>query len=125
MGAEFILMGVPAAEIDDARKKRLLEIVGGVTEDSEDCDFQNFEDVEEYRNALAKAVEFIGRADRSREVAVFGLPGAQYEVLLTGGMSWGDAPTDAFGSFEVLNSCALLIEQLEVWATDDFRDHDG
>ena len=52
-----------------------------------------------------------------RETAVIDFPGLTYPVLITGGMSSGDLPTDAYEHLEALIVHApAVVEQLEHWA---------
>jgi hypothetical protein len=39
--------------------------------------------------------------------------------LVTGGMSWGDLPTELAEHFSVILDCDPVIAQLEAWALED------
>ena len=119
MATEFAVAAVPAARIDDARRLTLLKIVSELSEDSLDDDCE-FDDLGEYRAALEQSIEFLVRAPSAWEVVVFGIPGARYDVFLTG-TSFGDIPTPAMEMFFSIGGCQLLVEQLEKWAADDLR----
>ena len=56
----------------------------------------------------------------SREVRTLYLPGLDYKCLITGGMSWGDSPTDAFDDFLGASSHDGLFELLVSFAKEDF-----
>lgn len=121
MATKFVVAAVPAARIDDARKHTLLQIVSELTEDAIDGDSEMwFDDLGEYRAALEQAVEFLVNAPNAREVILFGIPGADYNVLLTGS-SCGDAPTPTMEMFYWINTCQALVEKLEEWANEDLR----
>ena len=116
MGADFICAYVPVARLEENRKRRLLDIVAAEVPFAWDEGYDNPEDC---RDAVAAAVEYLAGLP-NRQTAVVNFPGADYPVLLTGGMSYGDVPTDAFEQLEVLILHApVVIEQLVHWAKED------
>jgi hypothetical protein len=42
-----------------------------------------------------------------------------YAAHFTGGMSWGDTPTDSSDRFALFEACAALYDQLREWAIED------
>ena len=120
MGADFICCYIPAAKIDEDRKRRLLEIAAA--EEPRDWEDSHYESAEDYGKAIAAAVEYLAGLP-NRETVVIDFPGAEYPALLTGGMSWGDTPTDAFDHFDViLVHAPAVVELLERWARQDHRE---
>ena len=124
MGAYMFAAGVPDARIDKARKAVLLKIVADLPDD--------FFDPEEWpspeggrstaaecRADLVDAVEFLVIARQSREVTQFTLTVGGHNLLVTGGMSNGDSPTDAYDLFNYIWHCKKLYKQLEEWAIED------
>ncbi len=118
MGLMMCAAGVPDARIDEARKSTLLKIVAELPDDFFDRD----EHVVRRRADLEDAVEFLTIARRSREVTEFLVPGAGYDLLVTGGMSTGDPPTDAYVLFDYVWHCKKLYEQIEEWAKEDYAE---
>ena len=116
MGLMMNAAGVPDARIDEARKAALLKIVAELPDD--------FFDPNEHfigcRADLEEAVEFLAVARESREVTPFLLPGVGYDLLVTGGMSNGDPPTDAYNLFNYIWHCEELYKQIEEWAKGDY-----
>jgi hypothetical protein len=110
--------GVPDVSIDEARKLILLKIVAELPDDFFDPD----EHAVECRADLEDAVEFLTIARQSREVTEFLLPGVGYDLLVTGGMSNGDSPTDAYDLFNYIWHCKKLYEQIEEWAKEDYAE---
>lgn len=53
-----------------------------------------------------------------RDVVELAPRGGGLPMLLTGGMTWGDDPTDSFGDFEVLNTLSPFEAPFRVEATD-------
>jgi hypothetical protein len=124
----MLLAGLPAAELTDDRRKRLHEIVKGLTDDVLTMDDlagddvpAAADDVEDARTALHEHVELLGEAASRRDVAVLRLPYMPYPIMFTGGMSWGDSPTEMFDTFAALAEVEPIFEQLEGWAEDDAR----
>ena len=115
MCACMFAAGVPDARIDDARKAALLKIVAELPDDF----FDPNELVIGCRADLEAAVEFLTIARESREVTPFLLPGVGYDLLVTGGMGSGDAPTDAYDLFNFIWHCKKLYNQIEEWAKED------
>ena len=58
-------------------------------------------------------------ARQSREVTEFTLRVGGHNLLVTGGMSNGDSPTDAYDLFNLIWHCKKLYKQLEEWAIED------
>jgi hypothetical protein len=116
MGRDFICCYIPAARLDEARMRTLLELAA--SEKPSDWE-DSYETADECRAAVAAAVEYLTELP-NRETAIMTVADAQYPVLLTGGMSGGDTPTDCFDQFEaiILHAPAVL-EQLERWAKED------
>ena len=118
MGRDFVCCYLPAARIDKARIRTLLEIVKA----KEPRDWEDgYETVGECRAAVAAAVEYLTELP-NWETAIMTVPGAEYRVIITGGLSGGDTPTDCFDQFEVLILHApAVMTQLERWAREDRR----
>jgi hypothetical protein len=123
MGACMFAAGVPHATIDDARKSTLLQIVEELPDEffnPDEWPNQESDDVGACRADLERAVELLATESSSREVTRFSLPGAKYGLLLTGGMSNGDSPTDAYDLFNCICVCETLYKQIEEWAIEDY-----
>ena len=124
MGADMLLAGLPAAEITEDRKRRLCEIIGGLSDEELATNLLDqmpeFEDEpEELREAALRHVELLENAVDSREVAALRLPFMPYTLLFTGGPSWGDFPTSLFETFVALAEIEPVFAQLEIWAQED------
>ena len=125
MGAYMFAAGVPDARIDEARKAILLQIVADLPDDFFDPDEWPSPEGDrstatECRADLVDAVEFLTIARQSREVTEFVLTVGGHNLLVTGGMSNGDSPTDAYDLFNYVWHCKKLYKQLEEWAIEDY-----
>ncbi len=104
MGANFTLFTFPYFEMTDYRRERFRELIVNLPE-SETDEFQNWyglDDEESYN--LEELLEDIESSCStvSRETTVittYNDKGERYELNVTGGMSWGDSPTDAYDAF--------------------------
>ena len=123
MGAYMCAAGVPDARIDKARKAILLRIIADLPDDFFDPDEWPGPDernsAADCRADLEDAVEFLVVARQSREVTPFILTVGGHNLLVTGGMSSGDSPTDAYDWFNLIWHCKQLYQQLEKWAIED------
>ena len=124
MGAYMFAAGVPDARINEARKAVLLKIVADLPDDCLDPDEWPSPEggrsaAAECRADLVDAVEFLTIARQSREVTQFTLTVGGHNLLVTGGMSNGESPTDAYDLFNYIWHCKKLYKQLEEWAIED------
>lgn len=114
MGADLILATVPACGLDEDRMAKLNAIIEALPDD--DCP-DYVDDIEDWRGRLADALECMNAG--RRDVAELDFRSVDYPFLISGGMSWGDDPTDACAAFGVIGECQPLAEQLEAWAKED------
>ncbi len=118
MGADFIYSTVPKCVITDERLAALRSLIAGISDKRLD-DTDRVDEPTERRNLLLAAVEVVRDANRHRASAAYWQEGASYPMWLTGGMTWGDDPTDLWGDFDAINRCGLVWEQLRRWAEAD------
>ena len=118
MGADMILAAVPAAELTEARKQELAQLIEGLPEDEAPDWFDNADD---WRGALNDAVEEYAECQGRRACTSLRLPGWECCYYFTGGMSWGDEPTDLMHSFDLICECNSLWNLLHEWALEDER----
>lgn len=117
MGADFLGAFVPMETSRESAKQKLREY-------SEDFLLDHLNDYfamefyeEDGKNPYDLALECVDAhidivydlyKHESREVTVFKYRGV--DILVTGGMSWGDDPTDAFASLGVVQSLELTTD---------------
>lgn len=111
MGADFIYAWSEVAE-DKTALKDLVRYVSdahiqGIFEDSGDADLIDEISMAEYRQELLDAIDRVhpdNFSDIPRDVGYTNINGTH--IILTGGMSWGDIPTDSF--YDVMRySCVM------------------
>lgn len=116
MGADFLGAFVPMETSRDSAKNKLREYPEKYVLDTlSDYFAQEFYD-EDGKTEYEQALEYVDAQidivydlyqHESREVTVFKY--RDVDILVTGGMSWGDDPTDAFQSMGVVQSLELTM----------------
>ena len=104
MGADFTLATFPYFDMTDDRRERFRELIVNLP-DSETDEFQEWFGLDDEDYNFEELLEDIETACStcSRETSIittYNDKGEKYELNVTGGMSWGDPPTDALSYFE-------------------------
>ena len=111
MGAEFIYSILPRCKITPERFAAATALIKAFNVDESDLDCGD----PDHDAMLAAFVSYAdGGFGGSRDVGELHLGGASY--YLTGGMSWGDSPTD---TYDELNALGCIWSQLEAWSRED------
>ena len=104
MGADFTLATFPYFDMTDDRRERFRELIVNLpaSETDEFQDWYGLDDEESYN--LEELLDDIESACSvcSREtstITTYNDKGERYELNVTGGMTWGDSPTDAYDAF--------------------------
>ena len=117
MGADFIGCWAPACELTPKRRKILEELVENMTDE----EAENINDLG-YVNSqddVLSAIDDFANTDSSREADFFMLPEMSFGIYVTGGMSYGDPPTDKTTTFWLLSEMSLIWARLTEWAKED------
>ena len=143
MGADLILNSIPFCQLTEERKKKITEAVEAVEDKrilayNEDYLFVELDlaamDVAygpgSEDEALAEVVrqdildacfEVLEQGDNVRDTAVLGFPGMNYRVLVSGGMSWGDLPTEGCELMSKFTGLDPLWDLLQTFSEEDFK----
>jgi len=120
MGADLMVTKFPRFTVTDNRKQSLKNTIDSLFESDIDemreMYFFDDESEEEIKQALLEAVEFSAEAE-TRETTSFSeynQEGERFYSNVTGGMSWGDSPTEAFDQFNL----ASYFEEICLMALD-------
>ena len=109
MGADFTLATFPYFDMTDNRRERFRELIVNLpaseTDEFQDwygLDFERPAEEEDY--SLEELLQDIESSCStvSREtttITTYNDKGEKYELNVTGGMSWGDSPTEAYDAF--------------------------
>lgn len=104
MGADFTLATFPYFDMTEDRRERFRELIVNLpaSETDEFQEWYGLDDEESYN--LEELLEDIESSCSTvnRETTVittYNDKGERYELNVTGGMSWGDPPTDVYDAF--------------------------
>lgn len=143
MGADFTCRFLPKCELKPERKNHLLSLVDGLSRDEISdladsmfgerlSDFKEGDDSPEAVDArsydediksrtlsgIREAIEeYFRDLDGRRDVGSVKFDGIWW--LTTGGMTWGDPPTEAYTTFEAIGYVDKIFKCLEEWAKAD------
>lgn len=122
MGADLCLACIPAAKITSEREARLHDIIDELKDN--EIDHERFEWIglgssSEIRESLHKHVEQISDVESCRDTVTFQIDDMPYPMTFSGGMSWGDSPTETYDLLCVISECVRLWDQLKEWAKQD------
>ena len=103
MGSDFTLATFPYFEMTDDRRERFRELIVNLPA-SETDEFQEWYGLDDEDYSLEELLQDIESSCStvSREtttITAYNDKGERYELNVTGGMSWGDPPTDAYDAF--------------------------
>ena len=121
MGADFLYEILPRCDMTDERKRILANAIDRMTEENFQDGLDGDEDLEKQKDILRFSLdEYVSYTSSwSREIGELVIHGEVY--LITGGMSWGDAPTYAYEHFETLRAIPDLWETLVAWMREDIQ----
>ena len=111
MGADLLMYAIPNCKMTKERMVVLKQIVAALP----DCGGGDamYDDLDEYKAALVTAIDELIGIDGCRDVTTIG------DSLITGGLSWGDHPTESADCFDKISMCNPLWKQLEAWYLED------
>jgi hypothetical protein len=144
MGADFLYAMVPKCELTAERTSKIQQVLDSVSDHTilcvaadgcmsnvvQDDDESRPEDVTEKEWEHTTAEKLRGSffshilealdSGEDREVSWLGLDDLPYQCWITGGLSWGDSPTDIFDSFVVCGELLPVWELLLEFAKEDY-----
>ena len=103
MGADFTLATFPYFDMTDDRRERFRELIVNLptSETDEFQDWYGLDDedysLEELLQDIESSCSTVGR--ETTTITTYNDKGERYELNVTGGMTWGDSPTDAYDAF--------------------------
>jgi hypothetical protein len=103
MGADFTFATFPYFDMTDDRRERFRELIVNLPA-SETDEFQEWYGLDDEDYSLEELLEDIESSCStvSREtttITTYNDKGEKHELNVTGGMSWGDSPTEAYDAF--------------------------
>ena len=118
MGADFLYVTCPRFEPTSKRLTQLRRVVRNIPhgELSMLAEDRGWEFAEIIPNIL-EAVKQLPELDSRRDIST--IARHDLDCWITGGMSWGDSPTEAFESLEWLTISSTVLDRLDRWARED------
>lgn len=114
MGADFCVTGVPAFDVTPQRLHELAAVIDGLTEvDFAENRPARADALAEWRDGLREAVAILDGIEGLRDVSRW------YEWWLSGGMSYGDDPTESYTRLSLIHDCDALMEKVLAWSKLD------
>ena len=125
MRADFIFHFLPACHLTEGRLAALRLLANTATLENDDPS-GDYEEDEDWRRALLAAIDCLA-SEYDREVLRWEVTDepdnpVRFPVWITGGMSSGDPPTDAYEHFHNLGQCPPILDLLLTWAQEDLGD---
>ena len=128
MGADFTFTVSPRFELTHERKQRIKEKIRSlrdekllkVVDDYLPLGLDDESTPAQIRVELYKAVLENAEIER-RDTNWFRLEGMEWTANITGGMSWGDSPTDAFDSMSAITYFDPVYELMLEFSKEDFK----
>lgn len=133
MGANIALAWLPAFNVTEDRLQDLRDLVKQ-TPPTTLFDVQTREAVtyllsaagadslEEMTEVLLGTIEQLDGLDQYRDVAAVTLGRSPLTYWMSGGMSWGDSPTESFDTLQTIGRSPLIRDLLQAWACADMAD---
>lgn len=117
MGANFTYRIVPIAKKTPERVMELIAIVDAISP-------QDFVDLEDEcgttRDGILSAITDYWNFRERRDVGELQLSDT-IPFFISGGMTWGGGPTEAYDAMNVIGTVQSIWNKLEVWATEDIE----
>ena len=126
MGADFMFAVSPRCELTHERKRRIKETIRAIRDEKLLEIVNNYGPLglgdestpAEIRVELYKAVLENAEIER-RDTSYIRLEGMDWTANITGGMSWGDSPTDAFDSMSAISDFDPVYELMKEFSRED------
>lgn len=126
MGADFMWAVAPQPELNDDRVAAIRQLIEEITDEelvNVDDNFGCFynDDYDQMREELLDTVILVCQDLDNRETSQIRLSGMDWRGIITGGMSWGDAPTDAFRPIAMVGYFQSVFDLLRQFSQEDLR----
>ncbi len=124
MGADFCFEILPLCKLNEARKAELNKLIDALTDEqlagiNETINGSGGNDEEraEFLDTLKDYVLQYEQCDDSRDTGTLFIRGCWF--ILSGGMTWGDEPTDSYRVLGAVNAIPGVWAKLEAWSIED------
>jgi hypothetical protein len=123
MGADMTLHCAPACDLTPERIRRLEQVIRAIPDDDPDfCELMETLGYDDPEYAKGCIIEKCQESQyESRDVTTLSLPGCPYNVQVSGGLSWGDVPTESYAVLEHVECCTQAWQIMEEFAREDYQ----
>lgn len=122
MGADFLYTIIPKAEPSDERKAKLAVACQSVPITRDDAEMLlGSDNVEEAKQVLAKFANEYWELGQRRDTSTLKIKPQDPAFIITGGMSWGDGPTETYDQLCVIENLTDIWDLLLEWAEEDVK----
>jgi hypothetical protein len=122
VGANFIFAVIPKCQLARKREEKLVRHIKGLKEEELErdwtCVFPDDSELESIKTRLLECVEAYKELSTYTSVGEFE-PEDSYPVWITGGVTWGDPPTDIYDEIYYLAEKPEIWDMLVKWAKED------
>lgn len=128
MGADFMFAVAPTCNLTQERKTKVKDLLRSLPDDY----FVKHEDMhctfgdDELSGAELRTMvyELVLRVNDicTRETSSIFLPGMDWEGVITGGMSWGDSPTECYDELAAIGNLPELFDLLVQFSREDLAE---
>lgn len=123
MGADLVLASLPAVELSKGRSRKLHRLADRWSEDKlrewAESLCLDAEAIAEARESLHGHIDALVHFASRRDVVTLRLADCAFPLWFSGGMTWGDSPTEAYDTFVALDAAGPIHDQLRAWALRD------
>jgi len=129
MGADFMFAVAPQCNLTQERKTKVKELLRSLPDEY----FTEIEDTycvfgddeltgAELRTMFYETVLEVNEIS-TRETSSIRLPGMDWEGVITGGMSWGENPSECYGEIAAISNFDELFDLLIQFSREDLAGH--
>lgn len=125
MGADFCMAKFPKFDFNDDRKEQFRQAITNLTAGDEeylrDCYYSDGQSLDEIVEDMFETIEEASSLD-SRETSEwqeYDKDGNTVYVTYTGGMSWGDAPTEAYFVIDKASHLDSVYDLAMIFSAED------
>lgn len=124
MGADFLLYSLPWTQLDESRQKCLHDAIDQMADEqvkdvADAVGSFDDESIPIVKKAIHAAVREYMELDNRRDTTTWRHGHDPVTRIYTGGLSWGEPPTDCVQTFDVIATCDPIYDLLERWALEE------
>jgi len=124
MGADFLLYSLPWTQLNETRQKSLHDAIDQMADEqvkdvADAVGSFDDESIPSVRKAIHAAVRDYMVLDNRRDTTTWRHGYDPVTRIYTGGLSWGEPPTECGQTFDIIATCDPIYNLLEHWALEE------